>query len=70
MKLFFTKDQGNSATFLQLDIYGTSWDRERNDVNNLMDVERALHKKRNRIPMALFQKLISSMMRGFLGAWG
>ena len=44
--------------------------REWNDVNNFMDIERALHKKCNQIPMVVAQRLISSMMRRFVGACG
>ena len=59
-------------TFLQLNIYGTSLvDRSgKNDVNNFMDLERALQKKCNQIPMAMAQRLISSMMRRCVGAYG
>ena len=35
-----------------------------------MDLERALHKKCNQIPMAGAQRLISSMMRRCVGACG
>ena len=35
-----------------------------------MDLERALHKQCNQIPMAVAQKLISSMMRRCVGACG
>ena len=68
----FTKDQRNGTTFLQFNIYGTSLDkvRECNDVNNFMDLERALHKKCNQIPMAVAQRLISSIMRRCVGACG
>ena len=48
------------------DIYGTSFVREWDDVNNFMDLERALHKKCDQIPMGL----ISSMMRLCVGACG
>ena len=37
--------------------------RERNDVNNVADLERALRQEWNRIPMAVIQRLISSMRR-------
>lgn len=37
--------------------------RERDNVNNVMDLERALHQEWNRIPMAVIQRLISSMRR-------
>ena len=37
--------------------------RERNDVNSVMDLECALHQEWNRIPMAVIQRLISSMRR-------
>ena len=35
-----------------------------------MDLERALHKKCNQIPMVVAQRLISSMMRRWVGACG
>ena len=35
-----------------------------------MDLERALHKKCNQIPMVVAQRLISSIMRRCVGAWG
>ena len=35
-----------------------------------MDLERALHKKCNQIPIVVAQRLISSMMRRCLGACG
>ena len=35
-----------------------------------MDLERALHKKCNQIPMVVAQRLISSMMRRCVGACG
>ena len=35
-----------------------------------MDLERELHKKCNQIPMAMAQRLISSMMRRYVGACG
>ena len=35
-----------------------------------MDLERALHKKCNLIPMAVAQRLISSKMRRWVGACG
>ena len=35
-----------------------------------MDLERALHKKCNQIPMVVAQRLISSMMRRCVGAFG
>ena len=41
-----------------------------NDVNNFMDLERALHKKCNQIPMVVAQRLISSMMIRCVGACG
>ena len=44
--------------------------QEWNDVNNVMDIERALHKKCNQIPMVVAQRLISSMMRRCVGACG
>ena len=64
----FTEDELNRTTFLQLNIYGTSLDKGQgwNDVNNSMD--RALHKKWDIIPMAVVQKLISSMTRRCVGA--
>lgn len=37
--------------------------RERNDVNNVADLERALRQEWNRVPMAVIQRLISSMRR-------
>ena len=43
---------------------------EWNDVNNFMDLERALHKKCNQIPMLVAQRLISSMMRRLVGVCG
>ena len=43
---------------------------EWNDVNNFMDLERALHKKCNQSPMVVAQRLISSMMRRFVGVCG
>ena len=42
--------------------------REWNDVNNSMDLSRALHKKWIRIPMAVVQRLILSMTRRCGGA--
>ena len=36
---------------------------EWNDINNFMDIERALHKKCNQSPMVVALRLISSMMR-------
>ena len=42
--------------------------REWNDVNNFIDLELALHKKCNQIPMVVAQRLISSMMRRCVGA--
>ena len=51
------------------DIFGRKV-REWNDVNNFMDLERALHKKCNQIPMVVAQRLNSSMMRRCLGACG
>ena len=41
---------------------------EWSDVTNVMDLERALHKKCNQSPMVVTQMLISSMMRRCLGA--
>ena len=41
-----------------------------NDVNNFMDFERAQHKKCNRIPMVVAQRLILSMKRRCVGASG
>ena len=75
MKFFFTKDQRNGTIFLQLNVYGTSSDHMLrsgiSDVNNAMDLERAIHKKCYQIPMAAAQRLISSMMRRFYGClWG
>ena len=35
-----------------------------------MDIERALHKKCNQMPVAVAQRLILSMMRRCVGAWG
>ena len=43
---------------------------EWNDVNKLMDIECALHKKCNQSPMVVAQRLISSMMRRCVGACG
>ena len=43
---------------------------EWNDVNNFMDIERALHKKCYQIPMVVAQRLILSMMRRGVGACG
>ena len=43
---------------------------EWNDVNNFMDLERALHKNCNQIPIVVAQRLISSMMRRCVGVWG
>ena len=43
---------------------------EWNDVNNFMDLERALHKKCNQSPMVVAQMLISSMMRRCVGVCG
>ena len=43
---------------------------EWNDVNNFMDLERALHKKCNQSPMVVAQRLISSMMRRLVGVCG
>ena len=43
---------------------------EWNDVNSFMDVERTLHKKCNRSPMVVAQRLISSMMRRCVGVCG
>ena len=40
---------------------------EWNDVNNFMNLERALHKKCNQSPMVEAQRLISSMMRHYVG---
>ena len=37
--------------------------RERNDVNNVMDIEQALHQEWNRIPKAVIKMLILSMLR-------
>ena len=37
--------------------------RERNDVNNVRDLERVLHEEWTRIPMAVVRRLISSMRR-------
>ena len=39
------------------------------DANNVMDLERALHQKWNRIPMAVAWRLISSMMRRCVAVW-
>ena len=44
--------------------------KEWNDANNFMNIERALHKKCNQIPMVVAQRLISSMMRRCVGACG
>ena len=44
--------------------------RRWNDVNNFMDLELVLHKKCNRIPFAVVQRLNSSRMRRCVGAWG
>ena len=38
-----------------------------NDVNNFIDLERALHKKCNQIPMVVAQSLISCVMRRCVG---
>ena len=43
---------------------------EWNDVNNFIDLERALHKKCNQSPMVVAQRLISSKLRRFMGACG
>ena len=43
---------------------------EWNDVNNFMDLERALHKKCNQSPMVVAQRLILSMMRRLVGVCG
>ena len=43
---------------------------EWNDVNNFMDLERALHKKCNQSSMVAAQRLISSMMRRCVGVCG
>ena len=52
-------------TFLQLNNYGTSLDdrsgyfhSEWNNVNNFMDLERALYKKCDQIPIIVAQSLI------------
>ena len=37
--------------------------RERNDVNNVRDLERVLHEELTRIPMTVVRRLISSMRR-------
>ena len=37
--------------------------RKRKNVNSVMDLERALHQEWNRIPMAVIQRLISSIRR-------
>ena len=44
--------------------------REWNDVNDFMDLERALHKKCNRIRMAGVQGLTASRMRRCVGVLG
>ena len=41
-----------------------------NDVNCFMDLERELHKKCYQIPMALVQRVISSIIIRCVGAWG
>ena len=41
---------------------------EWNDVNNFMDLELALHEKCNQIPLIVAQRLISSIMRRWVGA--
>ena len=41
-----------------------------NDVNNFMDIERALHKKCTQSPMVVAQRLISSMMGRCVGVCG
>ena len=41
---------------------------EWSDVNNVMDLTRALNKKCNQIPMVVAPMLISSMMRRCVGA--
>ena len=41
---------------------------EWNDVNNFIDLERALPKKRNQSPMGVAQRPLSSMMRRCVGA--
>ena len=56
----FTEDQRNRTLFLQSNIK-TKGERV-NDVNNFIDIERPLHKKCNRIPMTIAQRLISSRM--------
>ena len=38
------------------------------DVNNAMDLERALHKKCNQSPLVVSKMLISSMIRRCVGA--
>ena len=40
---------------------------EWNDVNNFMNLERALHKKCYQIPMVVAQRLISSIIRRCVG---
>ena len=37
--------------------------RERNDVNNVRELERVLHEEWTRLPMAVARRLISSMKR-------
>ena len=44
--------------------------RKWNDVNYFMDLERALHKKCNQIPIVVAERLISSMIRCCVGAYG
>ena len=43
---------------------------EWNGVNNFIDIERALHNECNQVPLAVAQRLISSMMRRFVGTCG
>ena len=40
--------------------------RERHTVNNVRDLERALHREWNNIPMAEVNRLVSSMRRRYL----
>ena len=53
-KLFFMEDHRNRTTFLQLHIYKTSLDEKAwYDVNNGIDILRALIKKWTRTTMAV-----------------
>ena len=69
----FTEDERNRTTFLELNIYGTSLDeRSGSGMTSITPWPLHVHyiRKLNKIPMAVVQRLISSMTRRCVGDSG